>query len=327
MQEVSMSFSYSQSSLVLVVPPGREVSSFRKLLNPFDGSVWQILLVVMTFVFVVTIVLKKSSRRVQDFVFGKQNRTPFLNIINVITGCPMHKMPDRNFSRWILTMFVIMWLVIRSLYVAVLYKELQSTERQLPVQTIQESLNLGFVYYMLASTQDNIKYLPELYSRRVVVSRLEAMRVMPQLNDPLTRAGFLGGINAILYSNLVNLYGFKLTICPEPLMLRQYAVVYPKDFYLIPRIDELLIVLVENGLIDYWMSEHTESIRRPASVREPMKLTLSHLLSAYQLTLLGMALASVVFVGELLSMKIKRAKSCALTINNNNFNDTRRFSH
>lgn len=308
MQEVSMSFSYSQSPLVLVVPPGREVSSFRKLLSPFDGSVWRVVLVMMTFVFVVTILLKKSSKTVQDFVFGKRIRTPFLNIIAVITGFPMHRTPGRNFARWILTMFVLMWLVIRSLYVAVLYKELQSNTRHLPVQTLQESLNLGFVYYMLASTQDNIKYLPELYSRRVVVSRLESMVVMPQLNDPTTRAGFLGGVNAIFYSNLVNLYGFKLTICPEPLMLRQYAVVYPKDFYLIPRIDELLIVLVENGLIDYWMSEHTESIRHPVSVRQPMKLTLSHLLSAYQLALLGMSLATVVFVGELLSMRMKRGK-------------------
>jgi hypothetical protein len=264
--------------------------------------------IMMTFVFIVTIILKHLSRRIQDFVFGTQIQTPFLNIINVITGLPMPRMPTRNFARWILTMFVIMWLVIRSLYVAVLYKKLQSTERYMPVQSIQESLNLGFVYYMLASTQDNVKYLPEVYNRRVVVSRLESLDVMQKLNDPLTQAGFLGGVNMIKYANLINFYGFKLTICREPLMLRQYGVVYPKDSFLIPSIDEILIVLVENGLIEHWMSEHTETINHLASVREPMKLTLNHLLSAYQLMLFGLGLASLVFVGELLSMNIKRLR-------------------
>jgi hypothetical protein len=160
---ISTSLTHIQSALIMVVPPGQELSSMSKLLSPFYDSALYFIYILMLVIVIVTITLKYQSRNVQDFVFGKQNKTPLLNIMNVMVGSPLNKPPGRNFARWILTMFVIMWLIIRSLYQAVLYKELQSSERSLPVQTIQESLDLGYVYYMLASTQDNIKYLPEVF--------------------------------------------------------------------------------------------------------------------------------------------------------------------
>lgn len=290
----------------MIVPPGPERSSFKKLLNPFDDSVWYVLNGMMLIVIVVTSILKCQSRRVQDFVFGKKNRTPFMNVVNIIVGLPMHKPPGRNFSRWILTMFVIMWLILRSLYQAVLYKNLQSTERNLPVQTIEESLRLGFMYYMISPTQENVKYLPEVYDRKVVVSRNESLDVVKRLNDPSIKAAFLGALDTARYANKVKLYGFNLNVCNEPLMLRQYGIVFPKGSFLVSSFDEELIILMETGLIGYWMSEHTEPIKSHLPhAQEPIKLTLNHLLSAYQVLLFGVGLASIALTTELVSMRMK----------------------
>lgn len=306
MNLVSTSMTYVQSPLIMVVPPGSELSSMSKLLSPFHDTTWYLIYCMMLIVILIMIVLKFQSKEVRSFVYGKQITTPFLNIVNVIVGLPMHKTPGRNFARWILTMLVIKWLIIRSLYQAVLYKELQSTERNHPVQSVQESLNLGFVYYMLASTQDNIKSLPEVYNRRVVVTRNESFEVLKEFKNPLTRAAFLGGYNSVRYSNKVNLYGFPLTMCREVFMQRQYSVVFPKGSFLVRSFDQQLIVLMENGLIYYWVSEHTSSINQPRqNAGEPIKLTLNHLLSAYQLMLFGVCLASTIFIVELLSMRVK----------------------
>lgn len=294
----------------MIVPPGPERLSFMKLLNPFDDSVWHVINGMMLVVIVVTSILKCQSRRVQDFVFGKRNRTPFLNIMNVIVGLPVHKTPGRNFARWILTLFVIMWLILRSLYVAVLYKDLQSTERNLPIQTVEESLRLRFMYYMIAPTQENIKYLPEVYNRKVVVSRNESTEIVKRFNDPSIRAAFLAALDTVRYSNKVKLYGFHLNVCNEPLMLRQYGIVFPKGTFLVSSFDEKLIILMENGLIGYWLSEHTENIKYPPPhAQEPMKLTLNHLLSAYQVLLFGVGLAFLTLTIELVSMKTKCLKN------------------
>lgn len=289
----------------MVVPPGPEFSSFSKLLSPFDDSVWYIVNAMMLVVIFVTFILKRQSTRVQDFVFGHKNRVPFLNIINVIVGLPTHLNPGRNFSRWMLMMFIIMWLIFRSLYQAVLFKNLQSTERNLQIQSIEETLKLDFVYYMISPTQENIINLPELYNRRIVLSRNESSKVMEQFNDPSIKAAFLGALDTAHYASKVKLYGFSLNICPEPLLLRQYGIVFPKNSFLVSSFDEILIVLVENGLIEYWLSELTEKMRSKISVREPIKLSLNHLLSGFQVLWFGMSLAFVAFSVELISTKIK----------------------
>lgn len=302
---VSTSMTYAQSPLIMVVPPGSEFSSFSKLLSPFDDSVWYIVNGMMIIVIFVTFVLKRQSTRVQNFVFGQKNHTPFLNIVNVIVGLPTHRNPGRTFSRWILMMFIIMWLIFRSLYQAVLFKNLQSTERKLPVQSVEESLQLGFVYFMITPTQENIVNLPELYSRRIVLASNESFKIMKKFNDPSMRAAFLGALDTVHYSNKVKLYGFSVNVCPEPLLLRQYGIVFPKNSFLASSFDETLIVLVENGLIEYWLSKLTEKIKYKSSLREPIKLSLSHLLSGFQILWIGTSLAFVVLIVELISSKVK----------------------
>lgn len=187
-----------------------------------------------------------------------------------------------------------------------LYKNLQTTERDLPVQTIEESLRLGFRYYVIPPTQENIRYLPEIYNRRIVVKAREATNIVKTFNDPYLNAAFLGARDTVRHANKVNLYGFRLNVCPEPLLMRQYGIVFPKGSFLVESFDEKLIILMDSGLIGYWLSEHTEP-NKPHSpkVREPMKLTLNHLLSAYQVLCFGVSLALFALTIELISMKAK----------------------
>jgi hypothetical protein len=298
----------------MIIPPGREMSAFSKLFTAFDETLWCALCALMLFVVFITLILTKCHsggrrrRDVRDFVLGKENRTPFLNIVSIMVGVPWHSVPKRNFSRWLLTMFLVMWLIIRSLYQAVLYKNLQATERKLPVQSINESLELSFVYFMLISTQDNIIYLPDVYNRRIIVTRNESEIVIARkFTDPDTKAAFLGGEDIVKYSNKMNLYGYKALICPEPLMLRQYGIFYPKNSYLKSLFDIELLKLVDAGLIDYWRQNLTE-MRREKVSKFPQKLTLIHLLSAFELLFVGVLIAFTFFLIELLSLKVKKIR-------------------
>ena len=297
---------YAQSPLILIVPPGQERSQFSKLLNPFDDTVWKVFSCIIVFTIAFISILKCRSRGIQDFVFGKRNRTPLLNAMGVIVGLPIHNSPGRNFSRWFFMMFVLMMLILRSLYQSSLYKDLQSTERNLPVQTVDESLRLGFMYYMISPTQENVKYLPEVYDRRIVVSRKESFDLVKKFNDPSLRFAFLAALDTVRYSNKVNLYGIYINICKEPLMQRQYGIVFPKSSFLASSFDGKLITLMETGLIDYWRSTQTEHVEQyQLQTQKPMKLTLNHLLSAYQVLLCGMSLATFVMIIELISVKFK----------------------
>lgn len=301
-----MSLTYAQAPLVLIVPPGKEVISIFKLLTPFNDSVWMVVGGMMLAAFVLTTVLKFQSRKVQGFVFGKRNRTPYMNVMTVVVGLPVHQTPGRNFSRWMLMMFIILWLIMRSLYQAVLFKDLQSTPRTLPVQSIEESLRRGFVYYMLPPTHENVKYLPEVYDRRIMVSRNDSFDYVKRLSNPNAKAAFLAGLDTVRYSNKMFVYNYTLNVCPEPLLLRQYGIVFPKGSFLVRSFDEKIRILMENGLITYWLSKHTENTKIPSPLQqEPMKLSLNHLVSAYQIMCFGIAFASAILLLELASIKMK----------------------
>lgn len=259
----------------------------------------------MLFIIVVTISLKCLSPTVQDIVFGDKSRTPLLNIVKIVVGMQMSKLPRKNFARVILTLFIILWLVLRSLYISVLYTDLQENKRMQPVQTVDESLRLGFRYFMITPTQENIKYLPELYERRVVVSRLDSIRILKKFNDLDIKSAFLGALDTVRYSNKMRLYGIYAYICKQPLLMRQYGVVFPKGSFLASSFDDLLIILVENGLIDHWMTELTD-INSPSHLPiQPMTLTLYHLTSSFQLLAFGFCVASWAFIVEMMWKKIR----------------------
>lgn len=311
---LSTSVSYAQSNLILVIPPGHQRPTFSKLFTAFDRILWYTLSGIISFVLVITLIITRRQqhrRVVRDFILGKANRTPILNIVNTIVGLPWHRAPRRNFSRFLYTMFLLMWLIFRSLYQAVLYKNLQSADIRLPIQTVNESLAQNFIYFMVTSTAENIIYLPEIYNRRIIVSLNDSDDIISKkLTDPNTRAAFLAGEDIVKYANKKRLYGERTTvvICREPLLMRQFGLYYQHNSRLTSLFDNTLLRLVDAGLIDYWRKQLLETIPEKNVINEPTKLTISHLLSAFELLGFGMAISTVIFVIELCSLKWRRAR-------------------
>lgn len=253
-------------------------------------------------------IVKCSSINVQNFFFGMKIRTPYLNIASVIVGWPMNKLPTKNFARWILMMFILFWLINRSIYQGILYKNLQSIIRQKPVQTIEESIEKNYKYLMLAATVENIKDIPQLMNNKVIVSYDESFDVMAHFNDPKLQMAFLGAIDTVRYLNKINYYNFPLNICPQSLLTRQHGIYFPKHSFLTKMFDEKLSFILESGLLEHWMSGHVEksnSQRRQERTKDPIKLSFDHLLSAFEILLFGLCLAAVTFTFEIISIYIK----------------------
>jgi len=305
----SSSQTYVVTELVMVVPPGVPFSAISKLLSPFDWSVWIVVYGLLAVVVIIITILKFQSQTTKDFVFGRNNQTPLLNVVNVLVGVPVPKLPTRNFARWLLTMFVLLWLVVRSLYQALMYENLQSTERNLPVQSIAETVERGFIYYMISPTQENVRYLPEVYNRRVVVSSFDSHALMMRFDDPTLKAGFLGALDTVRYTNKVNLYNFKLNICKQPLLMRHYGIFYPKGSFLDSTFDNYLLYLNENGLIEYWLSQEIEVFSDSYyPITQPIKLSMNHLIIAYQILLIGFVVALFSFLLEMIPLKLIRRR-------------------
>ena len=110
------SYIYYTSNLVWSVPPGRLFTSLEKLYKPFRIVLWSCILALFGLCFVFIRIFRAKSTSLQNFVFGKGNSSPCLNISNIFLGGSLHRLPVTNFARYILGTFMIYCLIIRSSY-------------------------------------------------------------------------------------------------------------------------------------------------------------------------------------------------------------------
>lgn len=142
------STAYLSDLLTFVIPPGRELSSFEKLIYPLHIFTWLLILSYFFVGIIVILIIKHQTRQVQNFVFGTGVKTPSFNMFAGFVGGTQKPLPQRNFARFLLMSFLIYSLVIRTLYHASYFKFLKERRQQKGVEMIQEMIDQEFKFYV-----------------------------------------------------------------------------------------------------------------------------------------------------------------------------------
>lgn len=146
---------------VLVAPYGKKFSSLQKLFRPFNSLIWILIGVVFVGGFLVILGIHRIKKKhIRKIVFGENvGSSHYLNMVNVLFGVSMSKLPVKDFSRQLLATFLIFCLVIRNLYQGLLFQNMQAEDRMQPVMTIDEMIEQGFYFYMYPIYQDHTENL------------------------------------------------------------------------------------------------------------------------------------------------------------------------
>jgi hypothetical protein len=134
--------------LTFSVPAGEPYTQLEKMFLTFDKATWICIGVTLGVALLVIQVINFMSLRLRNFVFGREVQTPTLNIASIFLNGGQHRVPGRNFARFLLMLFVIWSLIIRTCYQSELYKNLQEDLRKPRIQTIDElnEQNLTLLY-------------------------------------------------------------------------------------------------------------------------------------------------------------------------------------
>lgn len=142
------SFPYAYTSVVFTTPHGPPYTPLEKLLLPFDSPVWACILIVTVATLIVTIYVNGCCSTVwQDFVFGNQNQTPFLNFINITLGGVVTQAPVRNFARTIFLIWLLGSLILRSSYQGALFSFIQSQKSAVEIESLDKLAEFNFTIY------------------------------------------------------------------------------------------------------------------------------------------------------------------------------------
>jgi len=156
---------YFSYPIVFIIPPGKRLSAYEKLLQPFEYLVWVILASTFLMGISIIFILNFQSKTVKAFVFGRGIESPYTNMLIAIFGGSQRVLPRRNFSRFLLTMFLVLCLVKRNVYQGSLYLFLQSDGRAKEVQSIDQMIDQHYEFYMFESYTDLVVSYPKIYEK------------------------------------------------------------------------------------------------------------------------------------------------------------------
>jgi hypothetical protein len=157
--------SFTSEDKIFVVPHAQELSSFEKLIYPFSLDSWIMILVCFGIGFIVIFIISTKSITKRNFVFGTGVRNPYMNVLIGIVGGSQHKLPKRNFARFLLMMFLILTLVLRTLYQGSYFELLKSNKKHKEITTLDELIESKITIFLKAGNED-FDQVSKLFGKR-----------------------------------------------------------------------------------------------------------------------------------------------------------------
>lgn len=309
---------YSFENLILVIPPGREYESYEKIILPLSKTTWIYLLAVLGTGIFVILIIKKCPTEVKHFVFGTKVRNPYFNLLINLIGGVQHKLPRRNFARFILTNFVIFSLVIRTVYLGSYFNVLHSHKGHPEIQSIDEMLRKKFTMVMLPVYNDLYSEDSKvLENTELAYSSEENLKIMEEVATFRQNTAVLGGQSHITYLNQLNSMSDdpekrKIIhhICKERLMVFSSVIYATKHFYLSDSFDSVIEILKASGLIDYWhkqsfIKENYQKRVDGNSRREVIKF--KHVKGPFQILFISFIVATTIFWFECFYFQVQQS--------------------
>lgn len=130
--------SYFSDSIVLVISSGAPLSALQKLLYPFDGTAWALLLVVVIGANLVASISKALSRKFYELLLETRTGQPHMNIMIAITGQSQRIPPKTDFARLYLMTFLMLFFIVRTMYAARLFESMKNPPYEKELVTISE---------------------------------------------------------------------------------------------------------------------------------------------------------------------------------------------
>ena len=133
--------------LTYAVPPGEPYTDLERMFMMFDTETWTAIAITLAIGILVTLSLHFVSEKVRNYVIGRENKSPTVNLISIFLTGGVVRTPGRNFARFILTLFIVWSLIIRTCHQSLLFELLQADLRKPTTSTLDEMFESNLTLY------------------------------------------------------------------------------------------------------------------------------------------------------------------------------------
>lgn len=157
---IEASREYFQTDIVFVIPPGRNLSSIEKLLQPFSKTVRMVLLISLLVLFAIIFLIN----RVFKVPMTNQSFGIFFKIFSIIFAVSLPRLPKNSSARLLLVSLTIFCLVYQAAYQGSLYRFFKTRSKEKDAETIAElilsDINF-FAFDLMLESIENDKRITE----------------------------------------------------------------------------------------------------------------------------------------------------------------------
>lgn len=293
------SYAYYTTNLIWVVPPGRKKTSLEKLARPFQLAVWLFFLTTLGLSFLLVQVIKRYSQNIREFVFGRGNTSPSLNIVNLALGGSLDKLPSRNFARTILAFFMIFCFLIQNSYKGGLFEFMQMSLYEPEAKSVDEMIAKNFHFYMLSSSREFFTELPKVLNRGTFMTPTSFYEKFDEVTNPEFKGAFMSSLDHVTYKNIISSPKKFYRHAPEVISTYSIVIYMHKQTCLAKVINQEVINLANGGIIRHWATKFTDSKYSIDKSRSTIEaLNIGQLLGAFQLLSIGLFITMLIFAYE-----------------------------
>lgn len=132
----------------IVIPRGKGLDSYAKIIRPFDTEAWMWVAITFAAAFATIFVVKFTNIAIGNFIMGRNTVTPGLNVLRIFFGISQVHCPVQNFARFLMMLFILFCMVIRTAYQAKMFQFLQMDIVKPTFDTIDELIENNFTFFM-----------------------------------------------------------------------------------------------------------------------------------------------------------------------------------
>ncbi|XP_055604688.1 uncharacterized protein LOC129752922 [Uranotaenia lowii] len=306
---------HSTSTYVFAIPPGRKFTSIEKLFKPFSSIVWTCITVVFVSVFLAAILWFGNTKIPFLQIFNMEPlKTPLLNVWITFLGVPLAKFSFRDLTKTVLTVWMFMGLVVRTLYQAAMFRHLHSGETTKPEDTVKDFNEAGLYYYLFDVTRRFFVDFPQIQAMTRSITEQEDPNNKLQA---LARGDFDGVLvlpsGMIHYFNQKNLGKFHLKTGKDVVTTYIVGIFYPKSSSINKLFDQIILRLQAAGITNYWRSNFGEVRYKEFRSERPTAIGLDSISGVFIIWLVSLIGCFIVFLFEISTFKNgKRVKLLAM---------------
>lgn len=156
--KLSETVSYFSDKLIMIMPQPLPLNPLLKFVRPLKAEVWIALAAIVLIACIVIVLANFIPSNYYKRIIGKNLRDEFLNILIGFIGSSQNSLPEKNFPRFLLMMFLIFCLIIRSLYLGSLFNMLKTEIRTKEFVSIHDFFDAGFHFYMYETLSERVNY-------------------------------------------------------------------------------------------------------------------------------------------------------------------------